>query len=159
MSLGNAAAPHTRSAVAALPGGLTTCASAAGDHPPARTNERFHSLASRNPPARAERRPSSACRLHARVRRQGPRDARLRDLSYRELRMALELTAVFRKVPEGYVAFVEELPGANTQGATLEEARANLREAVELTLQANRALAEEDLAGADVIREPLKLTA
>ena len=38
--------------------------------------------------------------------------------------MALELTAVFRKAPEGgYVAFVEELPGANTQGETLEEAR------------------------------------
>ena len=61
--------------------------------------------------------------------------------------MQLQLTAVFRKVPEGYVAFVEELPGANTQGATLEEARANLRTAVELTLEANRALAEEDLAG------------
>ena len=73
--------------------------------------------------------------------------------------MQLQLTAVFRKVPEGYIAFVEELPGANTQGATLEEARANLREAVELTLEANRALAEEDLAGVDVIREPLKLTA
>ena len=73
--------------------------------------------------------------------------------------MQLEFTAVYRKVPEGYVAFVEELPGANTQGATLEEARENLREAVELTLEANRALAEEDLAGVDVIREPLKLTA
>ena len=70
--------------------------------------------------------------------------------------MALELTAVYRKAPEGgYVAFVEELPGANTQGETLEEARENLREAVELVLEANRALAEEDLAGADVIREPL----
>jgi predicted RNase H-like HicB family nuclease len=64
--------------------------------------------------------------------------------------MQLQLTAVFRKVPEGYVAFVEELPGANTPGATVEEARANLREAVELTLEANRALAEADLAGADV---------
>jgi predicted RNase H-like HicB family nuclease len=73
--------------------------------------------------------------------------------------MQVEFTAVYRKVPEGYVAFVEELPGANTQGATLEEARENLREAVELTLEANRALAEEDLAGEDVIREPLKLTA
>ena len=73
--------------------------------------------------------------------------------------MQLEFTAVYRKVPEGYVAFVEELPGANTQGATLDEARANLREAVELTLEANRALAEEDLVGEDVIREPLKLTA
>ena len=73
--------------------------------------------------------------------------------------MQPEFTAVYRKVPEGYVAFVEELAGANTQGATLEEARENLREAVELTLEANRALAEEDLAGIDVIREPLKLTA
>lgn len=73
--------------------------------------------------------------------------------------MHLQLTAVFRKVPDGYVASVEELPGANTQGATLEEARTNLRDAVALTLEANRALAEEDLAGAEVIREPLRLTA
>jgi len=55
--------------------------------------------------------------------------------------MAVQLTAVFRKVPEGYIGFVEELPGANTQGATLEEARANLREAAALVLQANRELA------------------
>ena len=73
--------------------------------------------------------------------------------------MQLELTAVFRKVPEGYVAFVEELPGANTQGATLEEARANLREAAELILEANRTLLEEELRGAQVIRERLRLTA
>lgn len=73
--------------------------------------------------------------------------------------MSVELTAVYREVPEGFVAFVEELPGANTQGATLEEARENLREAVALVLEANRALAEEDLAGAAVIREPLRLTA
>ena len=70
--------------------------------------------------------------------------------------MALELTAVFRKAPEGgYVAFVEELPGANTQGETLEEARENLREAVELVLEANRALSEEELTGVEVIRERL----
>ena len=72
--------------------------------------------------------------------------------------MRLELTAVFRKVPEGYVGFVEELPGANTQGATLEEARANLREAVLLVLEANRTLAEEELRGDDVIREPLAIS-
>ena len=72
--------------------------------------------------------------------------------------MELELTAVFRRVPEGYIAFVEELPGANTQGATLEEARLNLKEAVALVLEANRALALEDAAGADVIREPLKVS-
>jgi predicted RNase H-like HicB family nuclease len=72
--------------------------------------------------------------------------------------MDLQLTAVFRKVREGYIGFVEELPGANTQGATLEEARANLREAVALVLEANRTLARED-AGPDVIREPLNVTA
>lgn len=73
--------------------------------------------------------------------------------------MQLQLTAVFRKVPEGYIGFVEELPGANTQGATLEEARDNLREAAALVLEANRALLEEKLRGQDVIREPLRLSA
>jgi predicted RNase H-like HicB family nuclease len=73
--------------------------------------------------------------------------------------MKLTLTAVFRRFPEGYAAFVEELPGANTQGATLEEARANLAEAVAMVLQANRELAEEELSGQDVIREPLLLGA
>ena len=67
----------------------------------------------------------------------------------------MKLTAVFEKVPEGYIGFVEELPGANTQGATLEEARENLAEAVELVLEANRTLAEESIRGKDVIREPL----
>ncbi len=52
----------------------------------------------------------------------------------------MPLTAVFQKVPEGYVGFVEELPGANTQGATLDEARINLREAVEMVLEAQRAI-------------------
>lgn len=68
-------------------------------------------------------------------------------------------TAVYRKVPEGYAAFVEELPGANTQGATLEEARENLREAVALVLDANRSLAEEQLDGVEVIREALEFSA
>lgn len=73
--------------------------------------------------------------------------------------MQLELTAVFHRVPEGYVAFVEELPGANTQGETLEEARTNLAEAVRLVLEANRTLSEEGLRGQDVLREPLRITA
>lgn len=73
--------------------------------------------------------------------------------------MELAFTAVFKKVPEGYIAFVEELPGANTQGATLEEARENLREAVELVLEVNRALAREEAGENDVIREPLKIAA
>jgi predicted RNase H-like HicB family nuclease len=73
--------------------------------------------------------------------------------------MTLQFTAVFRKVPEGYIGFIEELPGANTQGATLEEARSNLREAVTLVLEANRTLAREEGSGPDVIREPLQVTA
>ena len=72
--------------------------------------------------------------------------------------MDVRFTAVYRKVPEGFVAFVEELPGANTRGATLEEARTNLEEAVALVLDANRTLAEEDLEGAEVIREPFTVT-
>ena len=71
----------------------------------------------------------------------------------------MKLTAVFQKVDEGYIAFVEELPGANTQGETLAEARANLKEAVTLVLEANRYLAEETLLDTDVIREPFELIA
>lgn len=69
--------------------------------------------------------------------------------------MDLTLNAVYLKVPEGYIAFVEELPGANTQGETLEEARENLKEAVALVLEANRTLAEEAVRGQEVIRELL----
>lgn len=73
--------------------------------------------------------------------------------------MQITLTAVFQKVPEGYIGYVEELPGANTQGETLDETRENLKEAVELVLEANRQLTAESLAGAEVVREPLLLNA
>lgn len=71
----------------------------------------------------------------------------------------MELTAVYIEVPEGYIAFIEELPGANTQGVTLEETRENLKEAVQLVLDANRQLAEKSLAGQNVSREPFVLPA
>jgi predicted RNase H-like HicB family nuclease len=71
----------------------------------------------------------------------------------------MSLTAVYMKVPEGYIGFVEELPGANTQGETLEEARANLNEAVAMVLDANRALSAQSVEGAEVIRETLILPA
>lgn len=71
----------------------------------------------------------------------------------------MKLTAVFQKVPEGYIGFVQELPGANTQAPTLEEARESLSEAVELVLEANRTLAEESITDKDVIREPLIIAA
>ena len=72
--------------------------------------------------------------------------------------MKITLTAVFQRVPEGYIGFVEELPGANTQGATLEEARTNLEEAVSLVLEANRVLAQETMQGQEVIRELLTMS-
>ena len=71
----------------------------------------------------------------------------------------MDLTAVYVEVPEGFIAFVEELPGANTQGATLDETKANLREAVQLVLDANRELATRDLTGRVVHKETLDLAA
>jgi predicted RNase H-like HicB family nuclease len=68
--------------------------------------------------------------------------------------MRVQLTAVFEKVPLGYIAYVEELPGANTQGRTLEEARSNLFEAVEMTIEANRNLSEEEIHDRVMIKEP-----
>jgi predicted RNase H-like HicB family nuclease len=68
--------------------------------------------------------------------------------------MRLQLTAVFEKVPLGYIAYVEELPGANTQGRTLEEARSNLFEAVEMTIEANRDLFDEEIRDRVMIKEP-----
>ena len=69
----------------------------------------------------------------------------------------MKLTAVFRKIPEGYIGFVEELPGTNTQGETLEETKRNLLEAISMVIEANRSLAEETLLGQEVIRESLDL--
>lgn len=66
-----------------------------------------------------------------------------------------QLTAVFRKSEFGYIGYVEELPGANTQGRTLDETKRNLVEAVRLVLEANRQLAEEELEGEEVVKEPL----
>ncbi len=73
--------------------------------------------------------------------------------------MEMNLTAVYQKVPEGYIGFIEELPGANTQGATLEETRENLKEAIELVLEANRILAQEDFQDENLIRETMRLRA
>jgi predicted RNase H-like HicB family nuclease len=55
--------------------------------------------------------------------------------------MENRFTAVFQKDGKWWIGFVEELPGANTQGKTLEEAHENLKEAVALIIEANRQLA------------------
>ena len=69
--------------------------------------------------------------------------------------MDFTLNAVYLKVPEGYIGFVKELPGANTQGTTLEEARENLKEAVLLVVESNRVLAEEATSNRETIQERL----
>jgi predicted RNase H-like HicB family nuclease len=71
----------------------------------------------------------------------------------------MRFTAIFKKVPEGYIGFVEELPGANTQGKTLGEVRANLREAIELVLEGNRVLAREAASDGEIIREAIEIPA
>jgi predicted RNase H-like HicB family nuclease len=69
--------------------------------------------------------------------------------------MENRFTAVYQKDGDWWVAWVEELPGANTQGQSLEETRENLKEAVAMVLEANRELAEQELAGKQVIKEEL----
>lgn len=68
--------------------------------------------------------------------------------------MKVNLTAVFQKSPYGYIGYVEELPGANTQGTTLGETKANLVEAVQLVLESNRQISEEEISEKDIIKEP-----
>jgi len=66
-------------------------------------------------------------------------------------------TAIFEKIGNYFIGYVEELPGVNSQGETLKEVRENLREAIELVLQAKRELTEKELAGKNFIRETLKV--
>ena len=66
-------------------------------------------------------------------------------------------TAVFQKSGEWWAAYIEEVPGVNTQGATLDEARENLREALAMVLEANRELARRE-ESPDCIRETFALT-
>lgn len=72
--------------------------------------------------------------------------------------MPNKFTAVFEREGDWWMGYVEELPGANTQGATLEEVRENLREAVQLVIEANRELARREAGGKTVIREDLLVT-
>jgi predicted RNase H-like HicB family nuclease len=67
-------------------------------------------------------------------------------------------TAVFEQDGDWWIGYVEELPGANTQGQTLDEARENLKEAVALILEANRELAEREIAGRKVVKEEILVT-
>jgi predicted RNase H-like HicB family nuclease len=79
----------------------------------------------------------------------------LRDhAAVREARPTMKLTAVFEPVPGGFVAFVEEWCATTAQGATIEEARENLRDAFDLTINANRLMSQWRVKGKTVFREP-----
>jgi len=66
-----------------------------------------------------------------------------------------KFTAVFEPDGEWWIGYLEELPGANTQGRTLAEARENLKDAVRLLIAANRELTRRELQGKTIIREEL----
>jgi len=64
------------------------------------------------------------------------------------LKKQRQLTAVYQKRGRGYIGWIEEIPGANTQGAIFSEAKENLKEAAALIIEANR-MATKTLKGAD----------
>ena len=55
-------------------------------------------------------------------------------------------TAVFQKTDKWWISFIEEIPGVNTQGKTKEEARENLKEALELIIQSNKEITEKEMS-------------
>lgn len=70
--------------------------------------------------------------------------------------MVMKFTAVYQKHKNWYLGWVEEIPGANTQGKTLREAKANLKDALRLILKTNKMLAQKS-APKKAIREPINL--
>ena len=66
-----------------------------------------------------------------------------------------QFTAIYKRRGKWVAAWVEEIPGVNTQGRTKREARENLREALALVIAANRRLARR--GGRRVEREPLRV--
>ena len=69
-----------------------------------------------------------------------------------------KFTAVFEQDGDWWIGYLEELPGANTQGRTLAEARENLKDAVRSLIAANRELTRRELQGTTIIREELVVT-
>jgi len=69
----------------------------------------------------------------------------------------LSFTAVFVEEPKGgYSAYIEEIPGANSQGETLDEAKENLKDALQMVLETNRILSQKNiLKGTKNLKEPL----
>lgn len=74
------------------------------------------------------------------------------------MKTKLKLTAVFEEAEEGgYITFIEELPGVNSQGETLEEAKSNLLEAMHMVLESHREISEKAIANKKITKETLEL--
>jgi predicted RNase H-like HicB family nuclease len=72
--------------------------------------------------------------------------------------MEREYTAVIKKDGRWYTAWLEELPGVNTQGRSLKEVRENLREAAHMVLSANKKISRTASRGSDTVHEPFKIS-
>jgi len=72
--------------------------------------------------------------------------------------MARQFTAIYKKSGKWYLGWVEEIPGVNTQGRTLQETKENLKEALLLILETNRILNKKEISRGKVIREPLSVS-
>ncbi len=70
--------------------------------------------------------------------------------------MIREFTAVYKKSGKWYLGWIEEIPGANTQGTTLKEVKENLKEAVLLILETNKLLSKKEIKG-KVTKEPISI--
>ncbi len=71
--------------------------------------------------------------------------------------MENQYTAVFEQDGEWWIGYIEELPGANTQGKTLEEARENLKDAIAMVIEANREIVKQEFEGKEVIIEQISV--
>jgi len=68
-----------------------------------------------------------------------------------------QFTAVYKKSGKWYSGWVEEVPGVNTQGRTLKEAKENLKEALVLIIETNRLVSKKE-AGTQVKKEPIYIS-
>ncbi len=78
-------------------------------------------------------------------------------VDYSKRKNAMSFTAVYQKQGKWYLGWVEEVPGVNTQGATLAEAKENLKEALAMVLDANRSMVEQERPRGKIIREKIRL--
>lgn len=69
-----------------------------------------------------------------------------------------QFTAIYKKAGKWYLGWIEEIPGVNTQGETLEETKENLKEALVLVLETYRLLNKKEFAKGKTIREPLSVS-